>query len=497
MTKTLASLAVAAALAACGNPLADGSYKGQPLIELHGRIGSAASDQLLSHPTVGLVWRTLLDGGQVSTPDGALGVPSLIGELEPVSWTSFPATFDFKVFNAPPPQAMIPAPGGPPGAWASIVAVDDVNGDGTFALTDVSVPYECSTDGGCVPPTGNWVAVVNSAEELDSTGTILRGSLLVVEVAPPDLLLATSPDLFLIYGTDNASGMASASDAGNSAAARPGYFLMNLCQIACGASCVNMNAELLAPSTVIDLGPVQTTSLSSIPECRGVDAGACAQSACPLYCNAEESSLSSPPSCECRPQSNNVSYKMGAPCTSDADCCTGLCNQVGGAPGLCGPSTPDGTACSPTGCSTTLVNQAAEVPLTWVASPPPFTFPASGLPPAGTYLLTAATGFSGFGGATGQTGDTYQETVVIGALQDNGGVLVTGVSNDNGCVNALTATLTLTGDTFGTGALTLDACAGGATALSVWGYTLNAGSPTTFQLSANGDPAIVLTYTLQ
>ncbi len=495
MTKIFAAFAALATLAACGNPVASGSYKGQPLVTLHGRIGLEDSTTVPVHPSVAVVWvAQQADGGQLSTPLGPQSVPNFVGEIEPVSASSFPASFDFQIFNPPPAQAMGVQVGGPFGtgqvAEGMVIAVDDVDGDGAFTLINQVISYTCAADGGCTLPTGNWLAVGNSNAQLDSSGTVIQGSLVAIEVAAPDVLLGSSPDFFLLYESTAAAAAVTSASTGilNSALlAQPGYHLVNDCQ-----SGPEFAQQVVADSTPVDIHPHATLGLGqpTLSTCATAQVD-CSGTTCPLYCNPT-AGWGSSVGCACAPRSKNVSYEMGATCNSDADCCTGLCQQVDGGLGVCGPTTPLGLGCTPNDCSPTVANQGAVVPLMQVAAPWPQAR-GGALPPEGTYVLTAADLFTDLGGATGPTGDTYQDTIVIGPSVGDGGVAFEQVSNDNACGNATTAVLALGAGGF---RLTFSGCqTTGDVPFS--GYTLNPGAPTTFQINDEGAPGIVLTYTAQ
>lgn len=123
-------------LAACGKPLADPSYQGEPKYRFQGRLAGNIGNDALVNPAVGVVWL------------GASGfLVGTVAGLTPVTSTSFPVDFQAAIFDDPPPGTRpwlnadffqmisgIPATRGL--RVGVIVAIDDVDKDGRVALTD-------------------------------------------------------------------------------------------------------------------------------------------------------------------------------------------------------------------------------------------------------------------------------------------------------------------------------------------------------------------------
>ncbi|MHB8418540.1 MAG: hypothetical protein ACYDCL_10720 [Myxococcales bacterium] len=225
-------------LCACGQPVADGSYKGQPLVSFHGTVQTAGQAVTATHPYIGLVWEEMPPPPTTpsSAPSsGASFVPQFFGELTPISATSFPATFDFDVFDPPPPQAMMTLPssagGGSFGA-AAIVAIDDVNGDGQFQLTTSEVSYDCpdSATNGCNAPVG--YLALDSSCTLGSGQTGESCTAQVISIAAPDRLLggANAALFYVPSGGGIPSGL-QASLINGQLLAQPGFYLFGPCDL--------------------------------------------------------------------------------------------------------------------------------------------------------------------------------------------------------------------------------------------------------------------------
>ena len=115
----------ALALAACGAPLADGTYEGEPLVRLQGNITGTASSPARD-PYIGIVWVNWARNGDL-----------MVSDVAPVQASSFPATFDFAVFDPPPAEAIMDFSGQDEDARLAagyLFAFDDVDGDGVFHI---------------------------------------------------------------------------------------------------------------------------------------------------------------------------------------------------------------------------------------------------------------------------------------------------------------------------------------------------------------------------
>ncbi|RMG14384.1 MAG: hypothetical protein D6729_13895 [Deltaproteobacteria bacterium] len=130
MTKHRSTLFILPAVAAllltaCGAPLADGNYDGEPLYTLRGRItGSAQSASANAY--MGIVWVNWAKNGD-----------TVVADVAPVQATHFPANFDFALFDPPPAEAIMDLSGPDEDAKIAtgfLFAFDDIDGDGTFVL---------------------------------------------------------------------------------------------------------------------------------------------------------------------------------------------------------------------------------------------------------------------------------------------------------------------------------------------------------------------------
>jgi hypothetical protein len=93
--------------------------------------GTVPATQPVS-PQIAVAWVNI--GGS-----GGVGALTVVGEFLPVAATSFPAHFDFDIYNPPPAEAvgdlsLQPMPGDGTGAVGLIALVDDVDRDGTFKV---------------------------------------------------------------------------------------------------------------------------------------------------------------------------------------------------------------------------------------------------------------------------------------------------------------------------------------------------------------------------
>ncbi|WP_373048631.1 hypothetical protein [Vulgatibacter sp.] len=146
------SALLALALAACGDPLASGDYAGEPLIELRGQIIGDAGTSKILRPHLGVVWI-----------DPMSWEFNAVTSLSPITEARFPGDFTTSLFEPPPADAFIEL-GGARYAVGLAIVVDDVNGDGKFAVE----------------------------QQLDSAGRI--------GIEPPDLMFGVNLWEPLLYG---------------------------------------------------------------------------------------------------------------------------------------------------------------------------------------------------------------------------------------------------------------------------------------------------------
>ena len=106
--------------AACGS-LAGPDFRGEPLFTLSGTLRGTILEKPVA-PHLG----TLM--GRLSVQ------PDVAGEVVRITATGFPAEFRLELHAPPPQPALQKFADGAEGAFGVVVAVDDVNGDGTFAL---------------------------------------------------------------------------------------------------------------------------------------------------------------------------------------------------------------------------------------------------------------------------------------------------------------------------------------------------------------------------
>jgi hypothetical protein len=119
-------------LGACGgDAVATGSYRGEPLASFDGTISGLTTTTAPAAPKVGLLWIISMAWYPGNDDHQSWG------ETTSITATSFPAQFNFDVFD-PPPESIYPIENGAvvPFATAMILAVDDVNQDGRFEPGD-------------------------------------------------------------------------------------------------------------------------------------------------------------------------------------------------------------------------------------------------------------------------------------------------------------------------------------------------------------------------
>lgn len=106
----------------CGDPIADGSYRGEPLARLQGRIEGDAGTSSIAHPFLGIVWFNITSE-----------VAEAVTVLEPMQGGLLSRDFSVDVWD-PPPRSAIGDFYGSRVALGVAVAVDDVNGDGKVEI---------------------------------------------------------------------------------------------------------------------------------------------------------------------------------------------------------------------------------------------------------------------------------------------------------------------------------------------------------------------------
>jgi hypothetical protein len=94
-----ASIFASAVLVACGEPLADGGYRGEPLLVVNGSVLTNYSPEELGWPDGEL--RVTLDWAQWAGDGGRTAYDA--GELE--TFTSFPSRYRLHVYLPPPGEA--------------------------------------------------------------------------------------------------------------------------------------------------------------------------------------------------------------------------------------------------------------------------------------------------------------------------------------------------------------------------------------------------------
>jgi hypothetical protein len=116
------TIGLALLFAACGDPIADGSYLGEPLLRIEGRIAGDAGTSDIRKPFIGISWLNLTETQMES-----------IGTVAPIAHERFTGAFSIDVYDLPPADAFTRL--GPSRFAVGLpVALDDVDGDGTFRL---------------------------------------------------------------------------------------------------------------------------------------------------------------------------------------------------------------------------------------------------------------------------------------------------------------------------------------------------------------------------
>ena len=113
---------------ACGDPIVDGDYLGEPLFRVSGRIEGDAGTSRIHSPWLAMLWAEL--------QDGEVGEPRLIVTMAPISDHRFPGSFTIDFYDVPPPSVQMPLLGHRV-AMGIAVVVDDVDGNGRFEVDPV------------------------------------------------------------------------------------------------------------------------------------------------------------------------------------------------------------------------------------------------------------------------------------------------------------------------------------------------------------------------
>jgi hypothetical protein len=131
------ALWLALLLCGCGDPLADGAFRGEPLLRLRAVTQGQLPAQPVRAPTVGLLWLGRLEFGSPENPSlGLSSVATALTSSAPVKIDSFPASFDFELYDAPA-APLQPVPDGETRfAIARLAVLDDADLDGRFTLAD-------------------------------------------------------------------------------------------------------------------------------------------------------------------------------------------------------------------------------------------------------------------------------------------------------------------------------------------------------------------------
>lgn len=122
----VAATALVTLLAACGDPVAEGDYRGEPLIRIAGRLEGDARTSTIHAPYIGIAWMVFdFFSGE--------GKGRVVTSVVPVPDATFPGAFHLELFDPPPPEAFVDM-FGVRYAIGAIVALDDVDGDRRFEM---------------------------------------------------------------------------------------------------------------------------------------------------------------------------------------------------------------------------------------------------------------------------------------------------------------------------------------------------------------------------
>lgn len=151
--RTRLALLVLSLLVACGDPLADGSYRGEPLATLRGRTIGDAGTSSISHPYIAIVWVDLLTEQRRA-----------IQVLAPIDAVPLSSDFTLRLWDPPPRRALGVLCDGTVFTVGFAIAVDDVNDDG-------KVYIDVETGGLQAPDLAFGMATRNVLVYLDRVGS--------------------------------------------------------------------------------------------------------------------------------------------------------------------------------------------------------------------------------------------------------------------------------------------------------------------------------------
>lgn len=110
-------------LGACGDPVVDGSFLGEPLAVLRGRTVGDAGTSAIARPYVGILW---INFGSDEV--------RVIQSMAPIEGGPLSRDFTLTVWDAPPPGAINVHCDGTRFGMGLALAVDDLDGDGAVSI---------------------------------------------------------------------------------------------------------------------------------------------------------------------------------------------------------------------------------------------------------------------------------------------------------------------------------------------------------------------------
>ncbi|AKU91149.1 hypothetical protein [Vulgatibacter incomptus] len=152
MQKKLLFPLMAAAVVGCGDPIAAGTYRGEPLVRLHGTLVGDAGTSSIRHPYLAIVWFNI--------SDLSMGEPEAVTILAPISAGPLSREFTVDLWD-PPPRKAIGTSYGSEMALGVAVAIDDVDGNGRVEidpLTNTIAPPDLAFGGAF----SQWLIFVGS-----------------------------------------------------------------------------------------------------------------------------------------------------------------------------------------------------------------------------------------------------------------------------------------------------------------------------------------------
>lgn len=108
-------------LSACGDGLVDGSYRGEPYLQVSGLFRGTTGEATVRSPHLGILWTT-------TWPEERLE-----SQLTPILASPLSSTFSFEVWDLPPRSALMWLCGAGV-AIGTLVVYDDVNEDGRIEM---------------------------------------------------------------------------------------------------------------------------------------------------------------------------------------------------------------------------------------------------------------------------------------------------------------------------------------------------------------------------